>query len=72
MPYFAPKSASKSTFASWRSLRSEPTIIPTSPRSAQRGGVATVGLTLELLGAQIETQELISHGLDIKSVNWIV
>lgn len=39
-----------------------------TPRSAQHGGVAIVGITLELLGAQVETQKLVSHVLDVIKV----
>lgn len=38
------------------------------PRSALRSGVAIVGLTLELLGAQIEAEELVSHYRDVYEV----
>lgn len=43
-------------------------MIPTSPRSAQLWWGSCVGLTLELLCAQIEAQELVSHDRGVSMV----
>jgi hypothetical protein len=70
MPYLE-RSASKSTFASWTSLRSDLTIMPGHRlhQSCAHGRRGSLGgaLTFQLLRAQVEAQELVTHGRDDNS-----